>query len=77
MKLNLVETENLLRKVGKTFKEAKTDAIVVEASEQGIYDALKVGADLRMFTNDEESLFTEKEQDELGFSDEDWDIEVI
>jgi hypothetical protein len=79
LKLNLVETETLLRKVGKSFKEVKMDAVVMEAIEQGIYDVIKVEAVLRRFTNGEESLFTEKEQEqkEFSFNDEDLEIEVI
>lgn len=77
LKLNLVETETLLRKVGKTFKETKMDAVVMEAIEQGIYDVIKVEAVLRRFTNGEVSLFTEKEQEEFNFNDEDLEIEVI
>jgi len=77
LKLNLVETETLLRKVGKAFKEGKMDAVVIEAIEQGIYDVIKVEAVLRRFTDGEESLFTEKEQEEFSFSDKDLEIEVI
>ncbi|WP_246516991.1 hypothetical protein [Lederbergia ruris] len=53
------------------------DAVVMEAIEQGIYDVVKVEAILRRFTNGEESLFTEKEQEEFGYNDEDFEIEVI
>ncbi|MED4476440.1 hypothetical protein [Oceanobacillus caeni] len=49
----------------------------MEAIKQGIYDVLKVDLVLRMFTNAEESLFTEKEQGEFGFSEEDFEIEMI
>ncbi|KPH74226.1 MULTISPECIES: hypothetical protein [Bacillaceae] len=77
LKLNLVETETLLRKVGKRFKETKVDAVVMEAIEQGIYDVIKVEAVLRRFTNGEESLFTVKEQEEFSFNDEDLEIELI
>jgi len=77
LKLNLVETETLLRKAGKAFKEAKIDAVVMEAIEQGIYDVIKVEAVLRKFTNGEESLFSKKEQEEFSFNDEDLEIKVI
>lgn len=77
LKLNLIETETLLRKVGKAFKEAKMDAVIMEAIEQEIYDVIKVEAVLRRFTNGEESLFTEKEQMELSFNGEDLEIEVF
>jgi len=77
LKLNLVETETLLRKGGKAFKEAKMDAVVIEAIEQGIYDVIKVEAVLRRFTKNEESLFTDKEQEEFSFNAEDLAIEVI
>lgn len=77
LKLNLIETETLLRKVGKSFKEVKLDAVVMEAIEQGIYDVIKVEAVLLRFTNGEESLFTEQEQKEFSFNDEDLEIEVI
>lgn len=77
LKLNLVETETLLRKVGKSFKEVKMDAVVMEAIEQEIYDVIKVEAVLRHLTNGEESLFTEQEQKEFSFNDEDLEIEVI
>lgn len=75
LKLNLVQTETLLRKVGKTFKEARMDAVIMEAIEQEIYDVVKVEAVLQRFTNREESLLSKKEQDELGFGD--MEIEVI
>lgn len=77
LKLNLVETEALLRKVGKAFKKAKIDAVIIEAIEQGIYDVIKVEAVLRRITNGEESLFTNKEQEEFDFKDEDLEIEII
>lgn len=77
LKLNFVETETLLRKLDKAFKEAKIDAVVMEAIEQGIYDVIKVEAVLRKFTNGEESLFSKKEQEEFSFNDEDMEIEVI
>ena len=77
MKLNLIETETLLRKAGKAFKEVQMDAVVMEAIDQEIYDVMKVEAVLRRFTNGEESLFTEKEQEEFSFNDGDLEIEVI
>jgi transcriptional regulator with XRE-family HTH domain len=77
LKLNLVETETLLSKVGKAFKEAKLDAVVMEAIDQEIYDVIKAEAVLRRFTNGKESLFTEKEQEEFAFSEEDLEIEIV
>lgn len=77
LKLNLIETETLLRKKGKAFKKAKMDAVIMEAIEQGIFDVIKVEAVLRQFTDGEESLFTKKEMDEFEFNDEDLEIEVI
>lgn len=77
LRFNLVETQTLLKKVGKTFKEAKIDAVIIEAIEQGIYDVVKVEAVLRLFTNGEESLFTKREQKEFCFNDEDMEIEVV
>lgn len=73
LKLNLIETETLLRKVGKGFKEVGKDAVVVEAIEQGLYDIIKVEAVLQKFTNGCESLFNKKERD--GLRDEDLEIE--
>ncbi|WP_217585986.1 hypothetical protein [Lentibacillus saliphilus] len=75
LKLNLVETETLLRKVGISFKEVKMDAIVMEVIEQEIYDVINVEAVLQRFTNGEASLFTEQDQKE--FNDNDLEIEVI
>ena len=74
-----METEVLLRKVGKRFKEAYMDGVIIEAIEQGIYDVTKVEAVLREFefTEGKESLFTKKEQDELGLTDENLEIELI
>ena len=77
LKLNLVETETLLRKVDKGFKETKMDAVIMESIEQGIYDVIKVEAILHRFTNGEESLFTEREQEEFSFNDEDLEIEIL
>ncbi len=77
LKLNLVETETLLRKVRKRFMEASMDGVVMVAIEMEIYDVMKVEAVLRKYTNGKESLFTEKEQEEFSFSDEDFEIEVI
>jgi transcriptional regulator with XRE-family HTH domain len=77
LKLNVLETEILLRKVGKRFKEAYMDGVIMEAIEQGIYDVIKVEAVLREFTEGNESLFTKKEQEEFRFTDEDLEIEVI
>lgn len=75
MRLNILETEILLRKVGKRFKAAYMDGVIMEAIEQGIYDVIKVEVILREFTEDKESLFTRKEQKELGL--EELEIEVI
>src|SRR5699024_8216081 len=36
LKLNLLETETLLRKVGKGFKETRMDGVIIESIEQGI-----------------------------------------
>jgi transcriptional regulator with XRE-family HTH domain len=77
LRLNLIETETLLRKVGKAFKEVKMDAVIMEAIEQGIYDVIKVEAVLQWFTNGEDSLFTEKEQEEFAFGEGDLEIEVF
>lgn len=77
LRLNLIETETLLRKSGKAFKDDQMDAIIMVAIEQGIYDVIKVEAVLRRFTKGRESLFTAKEQEEISFSDEDWEIEVV
>lgn len=77
LRLNIMETEVLLRKVGKRFKEAYMDGVIMEAIEQGIYDVIKVEAVLREFTEGKESLFTKKEQEEFGFSDRDMEIDVI
>ncbi|MFD1608636.1 helix-turn-helix domain-containing protein [Oceanobacillus luteolus] len=77
LRLNIMETEVLLRKVGKRFKEAYMDGVIIEAIEQGIYDVIKVEAVLREFTEGKESLFTKKEQEEFGFSDRDMEIDVI
>lgn len=77
LRLNLIETETLLRKSGKAFKDDQMDAIIMVAIEQGIYDVIKVEAVLRRFTNGRESLFTAKEQEEFSFNDEDWEIEVV
>ncbi|MEI3613567.1 hypothetical protein [Pseudogracilibacillus sp. SO30301A] len=49
----------------------------MEAIEQGVYDVIKVEALVRQFTNGKESLFTEKEQEEFSFNDEDLEIEII
>lgn len=77
LRLNIMETEVLLRKVGKRFKEAYMDGVIMEAIEQGIYDVIKVEAVLREFTEGKESLFTKKEQEELGLTDEVLEIELI
>lgn len=77
LKLNLIETEILLRKVRKGFQKARLDGVIMEAIEQGIYDVLKVEAVLRKYTKGEESLFTEKEKEEFSFNDEDFEIEII
>ncbi|MDL0420906.1 helix-turn-helix transcriptional regulator [Caldibacillus thermoamylovorans] len=77
LRLNIMETEVLLRKVGKRFKEAYMDGVIMEAIEQGIYDVIKVEAVLREFTEGKESLFTKKEQEELGLTDENLEIELI
>lgn len=77
LELNLVETENLLKKAGKGFKEASKDAVVIEAIEQGINDVMKVEAILQRFTHGSESLFSKKEREEFGFSDQDFEIEII
>lgn len=76
LKLNLVETETMLRKVGKGFRKVKMDGVIMEAIEQGIYDVVEVEAVLRKFTNGEESLFTKKEQEEFSFNDVDFELEV-
>ena len=76
MRLNLIETETLLRKVGKRFREAYKDAIVMEALEQEIFDVMKVEAILRKMTNGKESLFTDKEQKEFNFNEDDFEIEI-
>ncbi len=75
IRLSILETEILLRKVGKRFKEAYMDGVIMEAIEQGIYDVIKVEVVLREFTEGKESLFTMKEQKELGL--EELEIEVI
>lgn len=77
LKLNILETEVLLRKVGKRFKEAYIDGVIMEAIEQGIYDVIKVEAVLREFTEGKESLFTKKEQEELGLTEDVLEIELI
>ncbi|QDP41976.1 XRE family transcriptional regulator [Radiobacillus deserti] len=77
MQLGLVETETLLQKLGKSFKEARMDAVIIEAIEQGIYDVMKVETIVQKFTEGEESLFTKKEREEFGFTKEDFEIEVI
>jgi transcriptional regulator with XRE-family HTH domain len=77
MRLSILETEILLRKVGKRFKEAYIDGVVMEAIEQGMYDIIKVEVVLRMFTNGKESFFTEREREELNFTDEDLQIELF
>lgn len=53
------------------------DAVIMEAIGQGIYGVIKVEAVLRRFTDGKESLFTEREQEELSFSDEDLEIEIF
>lgn len=77
LRLNVIETETLLRKVGKRFREAYKDAIVMEAIEQGVYDVLKVEAILRKLTNGKESLFTDKEKKEFNFNEDDFEIEIL
>ncbi|MGI2851612.1 helix-turn-helix domain-containing protein [Bacillus cytotoxicus] len=77
LRLNVIETETLLRKAGRGFREVYKDGVVMEAIEQGIYDVMKVEAVLRKLTKGVESLFTKKEQEELEFSDEDLEIEII
>lgn len=77
MELNLVETETLLRKAGKGFKEATKDAVIITAIEQGIHDIIKVEAILQKLTKGTESLFTIKEQEELSFSYEDLEMEIL
>ena len=52
------------------------DAVIIEAIEQRIYDVIKVETVLRKYTNGEKSLFTEKEQEELGLREEDLEIEL-
>lgn len=77
LKLNTYETATLLRKVGRTFKEDKMDAVIIEAIEQKIFDVIKVEAILRKFTRGEQSLFTKKEREEFNFTEMDFEIEVI
>lgn len=77
LRLNIMETEVLLRKVGKRFKEAYMDGVLIEAIEQEIYDVIKVEAVLREFTEGKESLFTKKEQEEFGLTDEVLEIDLI
>lgn len=72
-----METEVMFRKVGKRFKEAHMDGVIMEAIEQGIYDVIKVEAVLREFTEGKESLFTKKEREEYDLSEGDLKIEVI
>lgn len=72
-----METEVMFRKVGKRFKEAYMDGVIMEAIEQGIYDVIKVEAVLREFTEGKESLFTKKEREEYDLSEGDLKIEVI
>ncbi|MFS0673654.1 helix-turn-helix domain-containing protein [Ornithinibacillus sp. 179-J 7C1 HS] len=77
MRLSLLETEILLRKVGKRFKEAYMDGVIMEAIEQGIYDIIKVEVVLREFTEGKESLFTKKELEEYDFKDDDLEKELV
>lgn len=77
MKLTVVETETLLRKVGKSLKAVTLDAVVIESIEQGIYDVFIVEAIVRKFSDGRESLFTKKEQIEYEFSEEDFEIDII
>lgn len=77
LRLNIMETEVMFRKVGKRFKEAYMDGVIMEAIEQGIYDVIKVEAVLREFTEGKESLFTKKEREEYDLSEGDLKIEVI
>lgn len=53
-----------VKKVGKTFKETKMDAVVMEVINQGIYDVLQVETLIREFTDCKESLFTDREYEE-------------
>ncbi|GLI82972.1 hypothetical protein ANABIO32_06600 [Rossellomorea marisflavi] len=74
LKLNLLETETLLRKVRKRFMKTHMDGVIMEAIKHRIYDVIKVEAVLHKYTNGEKSLFTEKEQEELGLREEDLEI---
>lgn len=65
LKLNLIETETLLRKVGKGIMETKLDAVVIEAIDRRIYDVIKVEAVLRKYTNGEKSIFQRKSKKSL------------
>ncbi|WP_085992172.1 helix-turn-helix domain-containing protein [Oceanobacillus senegalensis] len=76
LRLNLVETETLLRKLNKGFSNTPKDGVMIEALKQKIYDYLKVEAVLRKLTNAEESLLSKKEIEEIGFAEEDWEIEI-
>ncbi|WP_280530109.1 hypothetical protein [Oceanobacillus sp. J11TS1] len=42
-----------------------------------MYDMIKVEALVRKFTNGKKSLFTEKEQEDFSFNNEDLKIEMI
>lgn len=66
-----------VKKVGKTFKETKMDAVVMEVINQGIYDVLQVETLIREFTDCKESLFTDREYEEQGFSEEDFEIKKM
>lgn len=74
LRLNLVETETLLRKMNRGFKNSPKDGVIIEALKQRNYDYLAVEAVLKLLTNGEESILTLKEKN--SFNDEDWDIEI-
>lgn len=74
LRLNLVETETLLRKMNRGFKNSPKDGVIIEALKQRNYDYLAVEAVLKLLTNGEESILTLKEKS--SFNDEDWDIEI-
>lgn len=75
LRLNLVETETLLRKANMGFKKAPKDAVIIEAIKQENFDYLAIEAVLRALTDGEESILTDKEK--KFFSDEDWEIQLI
>lgn len=77
MGLNLKEAKIFMRKVGRTFKRTKRDAVVVEAIAQNITDVFQVEAVIRSFTDGKESLFTARENKEITGSNDDWNIEIL